>query len=145
MLGKLFDRSGSPFTPLGAAVLLGIGVIGVAFCLFLVGRRKLTLGYAMVWVALFCGLNLLVAFPPLLRLAMALLGTTESMGALRLLALVVIVAFLIFFSVRISVLTFRFEELVQRTALAEYDTRHGAKPGGASSTPGPPTGRKVDG
>ncbi len=113
----------SPFTLTGAVVLLFIGLLGIIFCLALVGRRKLTMSYAIVWVLLLIGMDLLVAFPPLLRLAMRILGTAETLGALRLLALVTIVAFLIFFSVKVSVLTNRFEELVQRMALVDYELR----------------------
>jgi hypothetical protein len=79
------------------------------------------MAYAIVWVLLLLGMDLLVAFPPLLRVAMRVLGTAEILGALRLLALMTIVGFLIFFSVKISVLTNRFEDLVQRLALADFD------------------------
>lgn len=115
--------SGSPFTLVGAIVLLVIGLLGIVFCLVLVARHKLTMSYAVVWVLLLVGMELLVGFPPLLRLAMMVLGTAETQGALRLLALVTIVGFLIFFSVKISVLTNKFEDLVQRMALADYDAR----------------------
>ena len=114
----------SPFSLTGTLVLLLIGLLGIAFCLMLVGRRKLTMSYAIVWVLLLIGMELLVGFPMLLRLAMKVLGTSEALGALRLLALVTIVAFLIFFSVKVSVLTNRFEELVQRLALVDYELRN---------------------
>lgn len=115
--------SGSPFTLVGAIVLLIIGLLGIVFVLSLVARHKLTMSYAVVWVLLLVGMDLLVGFPPLLRLAMLVLGSSETLGALRLLALVTIVGFLIFFSVKISVLTNKFEDLVQRMALADYDAR----------------------
>jgi hypothetical protein len=108
----------------GTIVLVLIGLLGIAFCLALVGRRKLTMSYAIVWVLLIVGMELLVGFPPLLRLAMRILGASEALGALRLLALVTIVAFLIFFSVKVSVLTNRLEELVQRLALVDYNVRN---------------------
>ena len=120
---RFLSMSGSPFTLTGTVVLLLIGVLGIVFCLVLVGRRKLTMAYAIVWVLLLVGMEILVAFPPLLRLAMMVLGTAETLGVLRLLALVTIVGFLIFFSVKISVLTYRFEDLVQRMALADYEAR----------------------
>ena len=88
----------SPFSLTGTLVLVLIGLLGIVFCLTLVGRRKLTMSYAIVWVLLLIGMELLVGFPPLLRLAMKVLGTSEALGALRLLALVTIVAFLIFLS-----------------------------------------------
>jgi hypothetical protein len=122
----------SPFTLTGALVLLFIGLLGIVFCLALVGRRKLTMSYAIVWILLLLGMEMLVAFPPLLRLAMKVLGTAESLGALRLLALVTIVAFLIFFSVKVSVLTNRFEELVQRMALVDYELRKQISGGGTA-------------
>jgi hypothetical protein len=125
----------NPFTVSGTIVLLLIGLLGIVFCLALVGRRKLTMAYAMVWVLLLVGMDLLVAFPPLLRVAMKVLGTAEILGALRLLALVTIVGFLIFFSVKISVLTNRFEDLVQRLALAEYDHRKESEPRAATGAP----------
>jgi hypothetical protein len=133
----------SPFTLTGALVLFLLGLFGIIFCLALVGHRKLTMSYAIVWIFLLIGMEMLVAFPPLLRLAMKILGTAEALGALRLLALVTIVGFLIFFSVKVSVLTNRFEELVQRMALVDYELRKQIN-GGEATSDEPSTGSDPD-
>ena len=113
----------NPLTPTGVIVILLIGFLGIVFSLVLAGRRKLTMSYAIVWVVLFAGMSLLIAVPPLLRTVTLVLGSSETLGAMRLLALATIVAFLIFFSVKVSVLTNRFEEMVQRMALVDYELR----------------------
>lgn len=111
------------FTRYGAVVLIALALVGVVAVLWLLARRKLTMTYAIVWTFSFVGLALLVFAPPLLDLAVRALGTREPGGAVRLLAMITVVAFLLFFSARLSMLTDRVDDLVQKVALIEFSLR----------------------
>ena len=115
--------SHTEFTVVGTVVVLGGLFAAVYMCLRLLRTRQLTMAYAMVWLGAFAGAALLVAAPPLLHLVGRLLGTPDDLGALRLLAIATIAGFLVFFSVKISVLTHRLEDLAQRVGLMEFSLR----------------------
>lgn len=117
-----------PFTLHGALVLVAIGVGGAALSLRLLARRKLTIGYAIVWTLAFLGLGLLVAVPSLLLAAGDVLGAVRPEGALRLLAVVTMLGFLLFLSIEVSVLSRRLEDLAQQLALLENALREGRRP-----------------
>ena len=114
------DLWSSPFTAGGRVLLVAASVLGGALCMTLLARRKLTMPYAIVWIGALAGFGLLVALPPLLHAASALLDTTHLEGAIRLLAMTLVFGFLLFFSVKISEVTHRLEELAQRVGLLEY-------------------------
>ncbi len=107
----------------GTIVLVTIALIGIFASLSLLAKRKLTMAYAMVWIFAFIGLAVLVAFPPAMNLLSRVLFTPTVDGTLRLLAVSTIVGFLIFFSVKVSVLSNGTEELAQRVGLIEYSLR----------------------
>lgn len=107
----------------GTLVLVTIAIIGIIASLSFLAKRKLTMAYAMVWIFAFVGLAVLVAFPPAMNILSRVLFTPTVDGTLRLLAVCTIVGFLIFFSVKISVLSNGMEELAQRVGLIEYALR----------------------
>ena len=117
----------SAFTRYGAVVLVALALVGAVTVLYLLARRKLTMTYSIVWIFSFAGLALLVLAPPLLNLAARAMGTREPGGVVRLFAMVAVVAFLLFFSVRLSMLSDRFDELAQRVALLDFSRREGCE------------------
>lgn len=112
-----------PFSLPATAVLLVIAAFAVAVCVGLLSRRKLTMTYALVWVFAFGAFSLLITVPHLLNRVAMILSSTSPDGAIRLLAFVTIVGFLIFFSVKVSELTHRLEDLAQQAALADLAHR----------------------
>ncbi len=113
----------NPFTSGGTIVLTCIALLGIAMTLWLLSRRKFTMAHAIVWIGAFLGLAVLVLVPSLLALTGRVLSTTGPDGSLRLMAMTVITGFLLFLSVRVSVLTHRFEDLVQRAGQMEFELR----------------------
>ena len=112
-----------PFSLPATAVLLLIAAIAVVACVYLLSRRKLTMAYTLVWVGAFGAFAVLIATPHLLNQFARLLSSASPDGAIRLLAFVTIVGFLIFFSVKVSELTHRLEDLAQRAALQDLALR----------------------
>ena len=113
------------FTPRATLVMTCIALLGVLFTIWLLSRRKFTMSHAIVWVAAFGGMAVLVLVPSLLALVSRVLSTGSPGGGLRLLAMTTITAFLLLLSVRVSVLTHRLEDLVQQIGLLEHDLREG--------------------
>jgi hypothetical protein len=125
-----------PFSLQGTLVIIGFGVVGLLLILRFLSRRSLTMSYAIVWILVLLGLLVLVGFPPVLALVGEILGTAQPEGAIRLLAMAVMAGFLLFLSVKVSVLTYRLEDLAQRVGLYEYERR------ARGETPAPPTGEE---
>ena len=44
-----------PFSPAATATLLVFCLIGVGACVMLLARRKLTMGYTLVWIGVIAG------------------------------------------------------------------------------------------
>jgi hypothetical protein len=112
-----------PFSLQGTLVLIGFGLLGLLFILRFLSRRSLTMSYAIVWILVLLGMLVLVGVPPVLTFVGNLLGTAQPEGAIRLLAMAVMAGFLLFLSVKVSVLTYRLEDLSQRLSLQEYEHR----------------------
>lgn len=112
-----------PFSLPATLVLLAIAAIAVASCVALTSRRKLTMTYTLVWSFAFGAFSLLITVPHLLNRIAAVLSSSSPDGAIRLLAFVTIVGFLIFFSVKVSELTHRLEDLAQQAALRDLAHR----------------------
>jgi hypothetical protein len=103
-------------------VAVGLCLIGVLFCLSLLSKKKLTFPFALLWIVAFLvgGFGLAV-LPEVTRLCAGLpLGRdVYDLGWCVLCA--GLVGVLLYLSVRISVLTQRFEELAQRVAISRFD------------------------
>lgn len=112
-----------PFSSTATLLLLGIAALGVLSCVVLLSRRKLTMSYTLTWIGAFVAFSALISVPHLLAQIGKMLATGTPDGALRLLAFATIVGFLIFFSVKISELTNRLEDLAQRVALLDHALR----------------------
>jgi hypothetical protein len=112
-----------PFSLPATAVLLAFALLGVLTSLVLLARRKLTMSYTIVWISAFLGAGVLISVPYLLSSVARMLSSDAPDGALRLLAFLTVVGFLVFFSVKVSELTHRLEDLIQRMALVDYSLR----------------------
>jgi hypothetical protein len=97
--------------------LLGLVIIGLI--INLVRTHKLNVGYAVVWLLALIGLMITISFPPLLEFITRSVGAIYPASALSLLAFVFIFLVLIFFSIQISMISFRQNELIQYIALKD--------------------------
>ena len=111
----------TPMTLLERLLAIGGCIAGLGYILSLLSKKKLTFPFALLWIAGLGLAGLGFAILPLVvtlceRLALGRdvydLGFVVAAGAL--------VGVLLYLSVRISVLTHRFEELAQRVGLIEF-------------------------
>lgn len=108
--------------------ILFIDLLGVVFALWilnLVRTRRLHLGYALLWLAAVVGAASIVSVAPLRAFITRAVGALFPASALALLAFAFIFFVLILFSVQVSALSRRQDELVK--ALGREAMRHEAR------------------
>jgi hypothetical protein len=115
-----------PLEPLAlierAATIAGCA-LGLGLVLSLLSRKRLTFPFALWWIGALLACGVAAALWPLIGRAGALvLGARaralSDLGGGALVA--VLIAFLLYLSVKLSILTHRFEELAQRIGIIEY-------------------------
>jgi hypothetical protein len=104
-------------TTQGVVLIDLMGLALVVLLINLVRTQKLYVGYAVIWLVAVAGMMLTISFAPLLRFVTRAVGALFPVSALSLLAFVFIFGTLIFFSVKLSVLSARQTELIQLIAL----------------------------
>jgi len=104
-------------TTQGVVLIDLMGLALVVLLINLVRTQKLYVGYAAIWLVAVAGMMLTISFAPLLRFVTRAMGALFPVSALSLLAFVFIFGTLIFFSVKLSVLSARQTELIQLMAL----------------------------
>jgi hypothetical protein len=102
---------------------LALAIIGLI--VNLVRTHKLNVGYAVIWVAALLGLITIISIPSLLGFVTTSVGAIYPASAVSLLAFVFIFLVLIFFSVQISLISFRQNELIQYMALRDLVEKEG--------------------
>lgn len=102
----------------------------------LVRRRKLKEEYSLLWVAIAVALVVLSVWYGLLVTVTHLIGGTVPSSTLFFFGLVFVVALLLHFSIRISLLERRITSLVQEIALLSLENRDGQ--GGTEPQPDAP-------
>ena len=103
--------------------ILGLGLI--ALIVNLLRIQKLYVGYAAIWLVTTVGLLLIVSTPPLLDFITGAVGAVFPVSALTLLAFMFTIIVLIFFSVKLTVLSEQLAELIQALALKDLMVREG--------------------
>ncbi len=114
----------------GQVVLLALVGVITAAVLWLMARRRLTMGFGLFWLVGFAGLTALVASKSLLIFIAGLLGTLYPDAAIRVLAFVVLLCVQIYFSVRLSQQEERLAQLAQAVAFMEHELRQAQTPPG---------------
>jgi hypothetical protein len=107
------------FSVQGRIVLCLLGAAGLAQIVRWLARRRLGLGYGLIWTALFASLLLVAAFPQLVHGLARVLGSREPEGALRLGGFTFVIAVLLYLSLKTSRLQQRLNHLVQEIAVRE--------------------------
>lgn len=128
----------------GVLVIDALGLAMALLILNLVRTQMLHVGYAVLWLSAIGSLVLMVSVPGLQRWIPGLVGAVYPASALALLAFVFTFLVLIFFSVKLSRLSARHAELVQRLGLEAAAREPGAatrreaerEPGTAADRPG---------
>jgi hypothetical protein len=112
-------------TTQGILIIDLAGLALIALIVNLVRTRKLYVGYAAIWLVSTVGLLLTVSIPSLLGVVTEAAGAVFPVSALTLLALIFIIVMLIFFSVKLTILSEHQTELIQTFALKDLLAREG--------------------
>jgi hypothetical protein len=107
----------------GQVIILVVSMLVVLFVLNALRRKKINEEYCLWWIAIMIATDVLVLNQLLLAKITRLIGALVPISTLTLFSLILILAVLIYFSMKISVLTNQVKDLVQFTALQkkEYD------------------------
>jgi hypothetical protein len=107
----------------GQVLIVIISLLVILFVLNALRRRKINEEYCLWWIAIMMATDILVLDQPLLAKVTHLIGALVPISTLTLFSLVLILAVLIYFSMKISVLTNQVKDLIQFSALQkkEYD------------------------
>ena len=108
--------------------IIFIDLIGLAMLLLILNllrTKKLSVNYAVIWVLTIFSMMVIITVPPLLDILPAIVGARFPASALSLLAFIYIFLILIFFSVRLSIISKRQTRLIQSIALNELLSQEG--------------------
>jgi hypothetical protein len=130
---------GPLFTVHGRITTAAVALLGAVQIYRWVARRKLGVGYGLVWLGTCLGILLVAAMPSLLVWLGRMAGSREPEGALRLAGFLFIAAILLYLSLKASALEDKLERLVQsialRDATAAPGTTAGSEPTATGGTP----------
>tara|TARA_B100001964_G_C14212160_1_gene590996 strand:+ start:1105 stop:1548 length:444 start_codon:yes stop_codon:yes gene_type:complete len=107
----------------GVLVIDFILLLLIVAVVYLVARRQLYVGYAVIWIGVFLVAGLLVSVSPLLNALTFLLGAEFPVSALTLVALLFITLVLLYFSAQLSILGDQVTKLVQHIGISDLERR----------------------
>ena len=117
-----------------------IDILAVGLIILIINflrNKKLTTGYALLWLISVGAMLIILNIPPFLEFVTKVVGAIYPASALSLLAFVLIFMILIFFSVQISILSVRQVDMIQEISFLEHTLRElksEEKPGLADET-----------
>jgi hypothetical protein len=107
------------FTTHGRITTGIVALLGAVQVYRWISRRKLGIGYGLVWMGTCLAILFVAVFPSTLLWLGRLAGSREPEGALRLAGFLFIAAILLYLSLKASALEEKLERLVQTMALRE--------------------------
>ena len=105
----------------GQAFIVIVSILIILFVLNALRRRRINEEYCLWWIFIMVATDVLVLWQRLLIKITHLVGALVPISALTLFALILVLAILIYFSMKISVLTNQVKELIQSAALQKKD------------------------
>lgn len=105
----------------GQLLIVGISVLLIVFILDALRRKKINEEYCLWWIGIMIFSDVLVLNPGLLLRLTHLIGALLPISTLTLFSLIFIIAILIYFSMKISILTNQVRELIQTVALQKKE------------------------
>ena len=105
-------------------IIIDILAVGLIILIInLLRNKKLTTGYALIWLISVGTMLIILNIPPFLDFVTKVVGAVYPASALSLLAFVLIFMILIFFSVQISILSARQVDMIQEISFLENGLR----------------------
>jgi hypothetical protein len=105
----------------GQVFIVSVSVLLILYVLNALRKRKINEEYCLWWIFIMVATDVLVLWPRLLIKITHLIGALVPISTLTLFALILVLAILIYFSMKISVLTNQVKELIQSAALQKKD------------------------
>lgn len=105
----------------GQLFIVTISVLLIIYVLDALRRKKINEEYCLWWICIMIATDLLVLNPRLLLKITHLIGALVPISTLTLFALVFIIAILIYFSMKISLLTNQVRSLIQTVSLQKKE------------------------
>lgn len=105
----------------GQLFIVTISVLLIIYVLDALRRKKINEEYCLWWICIMIATDLLVLNPRLLLKITHLIGALVPISTLTLFALVFIIAILIYFSMKISILTNQVRSLIQTVSLQKKE------------------------
>jgi len=105
----------------GQLLIVGVSVLLIIYILDALRRKKINEEYCLWWIGIMVVTDVLVLHQGLLLRVTHMIGALLPISTLTLFSLIFIIAILIFFSMKISVLTNQVRELVQVVALQKKE------------------------
>jgi hypothetical protein len=105
----------------GQLFIVTISVLLIIYVLDALRRKKINEEYCLWWICIMIATDFLVLNPPLLLKITHVIGALVPISTLTLFALVFIIAILIYFSMKISILTNQVRSLIQTVSLQKKE------------------------
>lgn len=106
----------------GQILVVAISVLVVLYVINAVRRRKLNEEYCLWWIFIMAATDVLVLNQRVLAFVTHAVGALVPISTLTLFALLLVLAMLVYFSMKISVLSNQVKELAQAAALQKKDS-----------------------
>lgn len=105
----------------GQLIIVVVSILVILYVLDALRRRRINEEYCLWWIFIMVATDFLVVNQHLLMKITHLLGALVPISTLTLFSLILILAILIYFSMKISVLTNQVKELIQSAALQKKE------------------------
>ena len=105
----------------GQVFIVSVSVLVILYVLNALLKRKINEEYCLWWIFIMVATDVVVLWQTLLKKITHLIGALVPISTLTLFALILVLAILIYFSMKISVLTNQVKELIQSAALQKKD------------------------
>lgn len=105
----------------GQLFIITVSVLLIIYVLDALRRKRINEEYCLWWIFIMLATDLLVVNQALLMKITHMIGALVPISTLTLFALILILAILIYFSMKISVLTNQVRELIQAVALQKKE------------------------
>jgi hypothetical protein len=105
----------------GQVFIVSVSVLVILYVLNALRKRKINEEYCLWWIFIMVATDVLVLWPRLLLKITHSIGALVPISTLTLFALILMLAILVYFSMKISVLTNQVKELIQSAALQKKD------------------------
>jgi hypothetical protein len=105
----------------GQLLIVGVSILLIVYILDALRRKRINEEYCLWWIGIMIITDVLVLNQGLLLRITRLVGALVPISTLTLLALIFIVAMMVYFSIKISVLSNQVKELIQTVALQKSE------------------------